>query len=133
MSTLSPAEALFPTVFGDCFPRLPESLQDFHGGQQSTEWSGPATVRGARSFPGRVVAAIFGFPTRDQETLARVTIECTEQGEKWTRQFGKHVFCSTLTLSDQAESNLLCERFGPVTVDRFIPHGMVWTSHINFA
>lgn len=110
------SDAIFPALLGDTFRELPEPLQQLHRGERSSEWRGDASVRGAQNFAGRIVAALFGLPTNDRQTDARVFIEVTQEGETWTRSFGGKQFRSHLSLGTGREAGLMCERFGILTV-----------------
>ena len=122
------SDAIFPTVLGDTFHALPKPLQELHRGECSSEWKGNASTRGAQNFAGRIVAALFGLPADDRTTDARVSIEVTREGETWTRLFGGKQFRSYLSLGTGREADLMCERFGIITVAMAIQwkDGQLW-------
>ena len=99
--------AIFPALLGATFDELPEPLQELHRGVESCEWHGGASLRGARNFAGRVVAALFNLPAHDHRTDARVSIEVTPEGETWTRSFGGNEFRSYLSLGTGREAGLM--------------------------
>ncbi|MDJ0709201.1 MAG: DUF4166 domain-containing protein [Woeseiaceae bacterium] len=109
-------DAIFPILLGDTFHKLPKPLQELHRGIHSSEWQGNATTRGAQNFAGRIIAALVGLPSGDDQTSARVSIEVTREGETWTRSFGGKQFRSYLSLGAGREAGLMRERFGIITV-----------------
>ncbi|MDJ0905721.1 MAG: DUF4166 domain-containing protein [Woeseiaceae bacterium] len=110
------ARAIFPGLLGATFDELPEPLQELHCGEESAEWHGEASLRGAQNLAGRMVAALFNLPAHDHRTDARVSIKVTPDGETWTRSFGGKEFRSHLSLGTGLEAGLMCERFGILTV-----------------
>lgn len=110
------SHAIFPALLGDTFQALPQSLQELHRGERSSEWEGKASIRRAQNLAGRVVAALFRLPADDHQTDARVSIEVTRKGETWTRSLGGKQFRSFLSLGTGRETGLMCERFGIITV-----------------
>lgn len=110
------SDAIFPALLGDNFHEMPEPLQDLHRGERSSYWEGDALIRGAHNFAGRIIATLIGFPSDDQHTRARVSIDVTREGETWTRTFGDKQFVSHLALGTGREAGLMCERFGIFTI-----------------
>lgn len=114
-STLN-SQPIFRKVLGERFGELPECVQALHGGAESSEWRGRATMRGARSPLGRLVARVFGFPSRDGETNVRVVISPVDRGETWVRTFGTKQFRSDLSLGKGRDAWLIRERFGLISI-----------------
>lgn len=111
-SVASFGPSLFALLLGDSFNQLPEATQRLHRGWPAVIARGHATVQPATSIPGRVLAKIFGLPSRAGEVPLEVVIESREGREYWTRRFGQHKMRSVM----RAEGRLLEERFGPVSI-----------------
>jgi len=109
-------DGVFATVLGDSFAALPQSLQTFHGNASDAVWEGSAEVLAGRSFVSRLVARVFGFPTKNQRTDVCVTVKRSDSHEQWQRDFGGTRFRSRLSLGRDREQHLVCETFGWVTV-----------------
>ena len=105
--------ALFERVLGEDFRRLPEPIRDLHRTLGDSVWSGRASVQGARSWAGRLTAALFGFPGEHPETP--VTVRITSDGRRsvWRRRIGSGRFRSVLT---EREGGVV-ERFGLLAFD----------------
>lgn len=110
------SKPIFPALLGDAFDELPAQLKELHRGDQSAEWHGSATTRGAEGMLGRLVAAVIGFAGDGQQSATRVAIEVTSRGETWTRSIGEKQFRSHMSLGTGREFGLMCERFGIITV-----------------
>ncbi|HEY0032274.1 MAG TPA: DUF4166 domain-containing protein [Devosia sp.] len=108
-----PQEAsVFRQVLGANFNQLPEVTQRLHRGWPAIIARGGATVLPAASVGSRLVARLFGLPTRAGELPLEVIIEAQGGREYWTRQFGEHTLRSVM----QVDRGLLEERFGPVAI-----------------
>jgi len=119
--------SLFHGILGDRFDSLPTPVRQLHDGG-AAQWRGRVTVTGARGLAGRLVARIFGFPIRDDETDARVEITPAGDDEIWVRTFGTKAFQSRLSRGEGRDAWLLCERFGAVSVSiaLLLRDGKLW-------
>lgn len=108
--------SLFHEILGDRFDDLPAPVRRLHDGEGVAVWQGRATLRAARGLFGRVVARLFGFPVRDDETDARVEITPAGDDEIWVRTFGEKAFRSRLSRGEGRDAWMLRERFGAVSV-----------------
>ncbi len=102
-------EPLYWRVMGAAFDSLPRPVREMHAVFGDAGAKGTATVTRGHSPPARLVAAIMGFPPEGEHD---VHVSFEEEGgiERWTRDFGGHVFKSELR---QTGRNLV-ERFGPM-------------------
>ncbi|MGB5344584.1 MAG: DUF4166 domain-containing protein [Woeseia sp.] len=112
----APQDNLFAAVLGDKFAALPKSVREFHEVTGSSEWVGPATVTAASGLLARLIARLFRFPTRTQQTSVRVLVQRSAEREHWTRSFGTAEFHSTLTAGSGREEQLICEKMGLATI-----------------
>jgi len=102
-------DPLYRRVLGAAFDRLPLPVREMHAVFGDAGAKGTATVTRGRSLPARLVAAIMGFPP-EGEHVVHVSFEEECGVERWTRDFGGHVFRSELRQTGRH----LVERFGPM-------------------
>lgn len=100
---------LYERIMGDAFAALPpmvRAIHDFHGDAGA---AGEGRVERGRNFLARLMAAVARFPPAGDY---RLHVAFAERGgrERWTRDFGGHVFSSELS----AKNGLAVERFGPM-------------------
>jgi hypothetical protein len=100
---------LFPSLLGADFPALDPCLRWIHAGE-SRRLSGRVTVERGRSFIAAALGFLAALPRAMVDAPIEVCIECTPQGETWTRLFGGSQEMST-TLHRDGE--LLVEKLGP--------------------
>src|SRR5512147_2287634 len=106
--------ALFQRVLSH-FLQMPVGVRDVHSPDPASDLDGEVLIEGAETWPGRVIAWLFGFPRGGENLPASVTIEADGDGEVWVRRFGNARFSSHLSAG--REPNQLCERFGPFAFD----------------
>ncbi len=100
---------LYHRVMGERFERLPASVSAMHSVLRDAGATGEARVTGAENWLGALIARVAGFPCAGSFPL-HVSFSESEGGERWTRQFGRTVFQSSLSEQD----GMLTERFGPL-------------------
>jgi hypothetical protein len=100
---------LFPSLLGAEFPALDPCLRWIHSGE-SRRLSGRVTVERGRSFIAAALGFLAALPTAMVDAPIEVSIECTPEGETWTRLFGGSQAMSTTLHSD---GELLVEKLGP--------------------
>ncbi|WP_346897683.1 SDR family NAD(P)-dependent oxidoreductase [uncultured Roseibium sp.] len=100
---------LYQRVIGPAFDTLPLPVRALHTVVGDGGATGTATVRRGRSPLARLVATVMRFPPEGDHDL-HVSFEEHDGIEHWTRDFGGHVFSSTLSQS----GTHLEERFGPM-------------------
>ena len=105
---------LFEGALGAAWTDLPRAVRDLHDLWDLQSFAGTAAVSRGTHPVARLLARIFGFPPASDEMPVTVTLERRGDREIWTRDFGGHVFHSTLRA---ATPGRLYERFGPVTVE----------------
>jgi NAD(P)-dependent dehydrogenase (short-subunit alcohol dehydrogenase family) len=105
----SPYLPLYLRVMGEAFHMMPGPVREMHNVFGDVGAAGTATVERGRSFPARLVAAIMGFPPEGEHPL-HVAFSENDGVERWTRDFGGHVFSSELS----QRGRYVCERFGPM-------------------
>lgn len=100
---------LYRRVMGQAYDALPRPMRAMHDVFGDAGASGSATVTRGRSLAARLVATIMRFPPEGEHKL-HVSFEEEGGTERWTRDFGGHVFVSELSQSGRH----LVERFGPM-------------------
>ena len=100
---------LYARMMGDRFLELSASVRAMHSNLRDGGAVGKAQVTGAENVLGALIARIVGFP-RDGHYPLYVIFSENEQGERWTRQFGRARFHSLLGM----HKGMLSERFGPL-------------------
>jgi hypothetical protein len=108
--------ALLRRVLGRPFDKMPLPIQQCHEVDDRLLLAGRASVTGASSFFGRLVAWLFGFPRATPDTPVTVEMRAHREGEIWTRTFGKKRFASRLSQSNDHHDRML-ERFGLMTFE----------------
>jgi len=103
------SKPLFHQLLDVDFNQLPQPLQFLHGGQ-SRVFTGRCDVQRGAGFLSRLFAWITSLPPAGRDQPIEVTIKCNEQGEVWTRRFGRRSMTSSLS----AEREVLVEQLGPV-------------------
>ena len=106
---------VFRTVLGDAWPQLPVVIKELHATGGIGRFSGRASVQRGRSIFAKLIGRVVGFPAATGDIPLNVTMNCTTDSEHWTRNFDGHEFSSVMTAGKGRFSNLLCEKFGPVT------------------
>lgn len=101
---------LYRRIMGDRFARLRPAVSAMHDDPWVVRARGRATVTASSNLVARILCRIVGFPPASRDLPVTVTFERIGDEEKWTRQFGRHVFCSRLS----EEAGELIERFGPL-------------------
>ena len=109
---------VYARVLGAAFEALPPAvrgLHDFHGDAGAV---GEGTVVRGRSPLARLVGRVMRFPPSGTFPLH---VAFAERGgrERWTRDFGGHVFASELS----GEGGRIVERFGPLRFAFALPCG----------
>lgn len=103
------ATPLYRRVMSTRFDVLPRALRAMHEVVGDGGAAGTATVARGRSFAAGLVCALMRFPPSGEYPLH---VAFQEHGgvERWTRDFGGHVFSSSLSQSGRQ----VVERFGPL-------------------
>ena len=73
---------------------------------------GEASITGAESLLGRIVAKLFGFPPAGDAVPVTVSIESDGSREIWRRQFGNKLMASVMTVAENYPQSVE-EHFGP--------------------
>ena len=100
---------LYRRVLGAAFDRLPPLVAAMHDICADDGAEGEGHVTRGRGPLAALAGAIMGFPPAGNHGL-HVAFAVDDQGERWTRRFGRHAFSSHMT----ARAGLLVERFGPL-------------------
>jgi hypothetical protein len=102
---------VFRRLLGAAFDDLHGPLRAVHEGAAVRAFEGHCeVVRGERVL-SRCLAAFASLPPASERTPIRVVIRASGDAEEWRRDFGGHVFRSTL----RAVGSELHERIGPAT------------------
>ena len=114
---------VFSRVLGRDFSRLSQGLQDLHSLADVRIWSGRADIIRGKSLLSKLAGAVVGFPPGGNNVPVTVTMQRTERGETWIREFGTRRFCSHLAHGGPEGgpeggpdgSGHMSERFGVLT------------------
>lgn len=106
--TERPVAPLYARAMGERFDRLPPRVREVHDFTGDAGAAGEGIMRRGGGLAG-LVGRLMGFPATGQYPLH---VAFTVQGgkERWTRDFGGHVFSSELSLAGKG----VAERFGPL-------------------
>ena len=105
---------VFRQVLGGAWQELPAEIRSIHDIDGSQRFSGRASVARGRSLLARLIGKVVGFPPEASDIPVEVTMDPTDGGEHWSRNFGGHRFSSEITAGKGRFSRLVCEKFGPV-------------------
>ena len=107
---------LYARVMGERFAALPPLVRAIHEVQGDGGAEGEGTVSRGKNPLAALFARIMGMPPAGTTPLH---VGFTERGgtERWTRDFGGHVFASVLSAAKQGVS----ERFGPLAFHFDLP------------
>jgi predicted DCC family thiol-disulfide oxidoreductase YuxK len=104
---------LLARILGDAFDVMPLAIRRAHEVGDGHLLAGRATVEGAASRPGRMIARLFGFPPTAADVAVTVEMRADHYGEVWTRTIGGKTFRSRL--GPLGRQGLVAERFGPIS------------------
>lgn len=93
---MDPSTALFPTLLGPCWARLPASVRALHGGRASVLAHGRVAVDGDPRWPARMLRALLRMPSPQSDAAIEVEIHQYAGGEIWRRRFGDALLESRL-------------------------------------
>lgn len=113
------APALFESALGSALLELAPSVRRLHDVADIESYSGRARVERGSGLMARLTAAVFGFPDAAADVPVSITIQHTQRGERWERNFNGRRFCSSLSRS--ARRGRIRERFGPMTFELELP------------
>jgi hypothetical protein len=103
-------------ALGAAFDAMPEAVRRGHTIDGTLVLEGRASVIGAESWLGRVIARLIGFPQPATDVPVTVTMRTDAQGETWQRDFGGKVFRSGLA-HRRGRRGRITEHFGLLTFD----------------
>jgi hypothetical protein len=110
---------LYERVLGRTFEALPPAVRTLHAVHGDADAQGEGTVVRGRSLLARLAGAILRFPPSGTFPL-HVALAERDGKERWTRDFGGHVFASELS---EAGPGRAAERFGPLRFVFALPAG----------
>ncbi len=99
---------LLARILGDAFDTLPAGIRLAHAVHDRHLLAGRATVEGAVSRTGRLIARLFGLPRAADDVGITVEMQADQDGEIWTRTIGGQEFRSRLS----ARGGVVEERIG---------------------
>jgi saccharopine dehydrogenase-like NADP-dependent oxidoreductase len=114
-------QALIARVVGASFERMPEAVRAAHSVDARLLLAGRASVGGAASPLGRLLARLIGFPPAAADVPVSVEMRVDRDGERWTRNFGDRTFKSRL--APGRRTGRATERFGLLTFDLALAAG----------
>jgi saccharopine dehydrogenase-like NADP-dependent oxidoreductase len=104
---------VFEQALGDtAWHALPDTTRNVHQVQPGLVLKGEASITGAETALGRMVAKLFGFPPTGANVPVTVVIESDGSRENWRRQFGDNVMASVMTVA-KGHTQSVEEHFGP--------------------
>lgn len=109
---------LYARVMGAAFDRLPPAVRRLHDVCRDSGAQGEGRVERGRGLLARALAAAMRFPPEGRWPL-HVAFAEADGVERWTRDFGGHLFTSEL----RAKGESLVERFGPLRFAFDLPSG----------
>lgn len=109
---------LYARVMGDSFDRLPPAVRRLHDVCGDAGAQGEGRVERGRGLVARALAAAMRFPPEGVWPL-HVGFAEADGIERWTRDFGGHLFASELS----ARGSRIVERFGPLRFAFDLPSG----------
>jgi hypothetical protein len=112
------APPLYARAMGKAWAALPPAVRRLHDLSRDGGAAGEGTVTRGRSLIARAVAAAMRFPKSGTWTL-HVAFAEADGVERWTRDFGGHLFSSELSRSGAG----VTERFGPLRFGFDLPSG----------
>lgn len=93
-------------VLGQAWSAIPETTRRVHSAIPGIVLDGEATIDGAETVMGRVIARLFGFPEAGNNVPVRVVIESDGQRERWARHYPARTMRSIMTNADPARGTL---------------------------
>lgn len=109
---------LYARVMGSAFDRLPPAVRRLHDVCRDAGARGEGRVERGRGLLARTLAAAMRFPPEGLWPL-HVAFAEADGVERWTRDFGGHLFASELS----ARGGRIVERFGPLRFAFDLPSG----------
>jgi saccharopine dehydrogenase-like NADP-dependent oxidoreductase len=106
--------ALFRRALGPSFDRMPAPIQQGHEVADQLLLAGRASVDGANTVGGRLLAWLMGFPRAAADVPVSVAMRAAGDGEIWVRDFGGTRFQSRLSPCKD-KPGFIKERFGLIT------------------
>jgi hypothetical protein len=107
---------LFEKILGDAWDQLPAPVKEAHQVSGELVFKGNGKVTRGKTLLSRIIARVFGFPTRAANTNIRVRMRRSKDVETWQRDFDGHRFSSSLLAGKGKTEGLVIERFGPVAI-----------------
>jgi hypothetical protein len=107
---------LYARAMGPAFERLPPAVRAIHEVCGDAGAAGEGMVERGIGWPARLIGAIMRFPPSGRYPV-HVAFAERNGVERWTRDFGRHVFASEFS----ARGDLVMERFGPIRFDFALP------------
>ncbi len=110
--------SLFQKALGPDWTALPVEVRTGHSVPGLGVMRGEAQIERGSGLLSRILAAVFRFPQAGRAIPVEVTMETTEHGETWTRDFAGQRFRSYLSSSGLGKFR---ERFGPFSFEMDLP------------
>ena len=107
---------LYARVMGADFDRLPSAVRTMHEVCGDAGAAGEGMVERGRGVSARLIGRVMRFPPTGRFPV-HVAFAETDGVERWTRDFGGHLFASELS----ENRGLIAERFGPIRFALALP------------
>jgi hypothetical protein len=114
--TMVRPQGVMQRALGRAFDVMPEVVRRGHRVDGRLVLEGRASVTGAASLPGRLLARLLGFPPGAADVPVVVDMRAGARGEVWTRSFAGRTFRSRLA-PIPGRGKRVTERFGWLTFD----------------
>ena len=102
---------LYRTLLGGQFEKLPDKLQEMHGGASLAK--GCADIKRGTSPLARFICALSHIPKTGRDVPIETSFEQIEGGERWTRRFDGEAFQTDMLIDHVGSQPRLSEKFGP--------------------
>lgn len=106
--------SLYQKVLEDAYRKLPEQVQRLHNNTDKSVWRGTANIKRGNNIISRLISKFVGFPEAGKNIPVVVNFSTNYGTEKWHRTFGDKSFYSYQFMGTGRNTNLICEKFGPL-------------------
>lgn len=114
-------DTLYERALGEGFERLPSQVRDVHEVFDLRRFRGEARVTGGTGALAWMIGRIMRFPPPVERTPVAVRMERCGSSERWTREFGRYRFQSTLSRDERDPAGQVREQFGPLRFRLQVP------------
>jgi len=103
---------LFQCLLGDAWHSVSDAVRRLHTFSSERRMEGRCVVERGPGLLSNWTASLFRFPAAAEDLPVSVQFRTEKGEERWTRQFGRRIFASSLRIGRGRSERLLCERIG---------------------